>query len=373
MLTFTFSGVDGTMSDVETLTSGMVGKQIRLSFDDSWAGLTKTAVFCAGDTTRVVMDPGETVAIPAEVLAKPFLKLFVGVYGTDAEGTVVIPTILVEGPMIRYGADPIQDETAEELPVWQKLQNQIGDMTLLETEDTSDLVSAVNEVSGLIRSYAGLSKDAAQLLVDILTEANYKENQKDQLVELAHMLGVECALDTGNLLQYWDFLKGGETDLVSGIPLRAASNITYDSTGAHTTAANSYLTFPLQPEGESFEGKILEIKFGQMELVDTGSSIRLATGNIGTQPAITGLFYSASDCWTNNVSVTTDFTDLQLFSGKHLYARLADDKKGIQWYVEDQYICTSTTSYTPTHCSIGCSAGAAYPVTVEYIKIYPAS
>ena len=372
MLTFTFSGADGTMTDVETLTSGMVGKQVRLSFDDSWSGLSKTAVFCAGDTTRVVIDPDETVAIPAEVLARPFLKLFVGVYGTDAEGAVVIPTILVEGPMIRYGADPIEDETAEKLPVWQNLQNQIGDLALLETEDTSDLVAAINEVSGLIRSYAGFTKEAAQLLVEILTAANYEESQKDQIVELSHLLGVECSLDMGNLLLYWDFLKGGEDDLVSGIPLRAVSSITFDSTGAHTISANSYLTFPLQQEGDSFVGKVLEVKFGQMELVDTGSSIRLMTGNSGTQPAANGVYYSTKDCWTNNISTVTEFTDLQMFSGKHLYARLAEDEKGMQWYLEDQYICTSSTSYTPTHSSIGCSSGAAYPVTVEYIKIYPA-
>ena len=75
-------------------------------------------VFHAGDLNRVVTDAGGVVTVPARVLERPFCHLRVGVYGTDAAGTLVIPTIMAEGPMIQYGADPMEDETAKELPVW---------------------------------------------------------------------------------------------------------------------------------------------------------------------------------------------------------------------------------------------------------------
>ena len=161
MLTFSFTGVDGTMTECETLTSGMVGKQVQILFDSSWDNLSKTVVFRAADVNRVVIDPESSlVTIPEAVLARPFGKLFVGVCGTDESGTVVIPTVMAEGPMIRYGADPIEDETASQLPVWENLQNQIGDLTTLETTQAESLTDAVNE---LHRREARLESDTEQM------------------------------------------------------------------------------------------------------------------------------------------------------------------------------------------------------------------
>ena len=95
MLTFEFTGVDGRMTESETLTSGMVGKQVQLLFDSSWDNLSKTVVFRAADVNRVVINPESSlVTIPEAVLARPFGKLFVGVYGTDETGAVIIPTIM---------------------------------------------------------------------------------------------------------------------------------------------------------------------------------------------------------------------------------------------------------------------------------------
>ena len=161
MLTFSFTGVDGTMTECETLTSGMVGKQVQLLFDSSWDNLSKTVVFRAADVNRVVISPDSSlVIIPEAVLARPFGKLFVGVYGTDESGTVVIPTVMAEGPMIRYGADPTEDETASQLPVWENLQNQIGDLSTLETEQRESLTDAVND---LHRRETALKADVEQL------------------------------------------------------------------------------------------------------------------------------------------------------------------------------------------------------------------
>ena len=59
---------------------------------------------------------------------------------------------MAEGPFVELGANPYGDPVAVHLPVWQNLQNQIGDLSRLSTEAKDSLVSAVNEIAQ-IRSY----------------------------------------------------------------------------------------------------------------------------------------------------------------------------------------------------------------------------
>ena len=126
MLTFRFSKADGQMVERETLTSGMVGKEVKLEFSDDWNGLRKTVVFCADGVSRDVVDAGEVVAIPHEVLAEPRKYLYVGVYGVAADGRV-IPSVRIQGPYIHPGVDPAGDEGLEPtLPVWAQLQLEIA-------------------------------------------------------------------------------------------------------------------------------------------------------------------------------------------------------------------------------------------------------
>lgn len=109
------------------VTSGMVGATVEFAFDPEWDGLAKTAVFTAGAVTKDVVDIAEVVEIPHEVMAKPGLSIKVGVYGTNADGTVVIPTVY---GTITYtvlnGADPSGDPSADPtLPPWVDLRNRV--------------------------------------------------------------------------------------------------------------------------------------------------------------------------------------------------------------------------------------------------------
>lgn len=138
MLTFRFDGANGCMEETEVLTSGMVGKEVKLEFSSDWDGLTKTAVFMAGPVTRDVVGVSDVVTIPAEVLAAPMQQLYVGVYGVSEDGRVT-PTIRVAGPRIDAGADPSGDEgTDPELPVWAQLQVQIDDLKDTIAEENED-------------------------------------------------------------------------------------------------------------------------------------------------------------------------------------------------------------------------------------------
>ena len=127
MLTFRFNGADGEMVTSQTLTTGAVGQKIGFVFSEEWRDLRKTAVFCAGEVCRIVDNIDQETTIPAEVLMEPMEKLYVGIYGANKEGTIVIPTVMVMGPEIRSGADPELDPAlVPEHPVWKQVQNDIA-------------------------------------------------------------------------------------------------------------------------------------------------------------------------------------------------------------------------------------------------------
>ncbi len=374
MLTFQFSGAEGSMTESATLTSGMAGKEIQFLFDDSWENLAKTAVFSAGDTTRVVVDVASTVTIPKDVLTRPFVKLYVGVYGTDADGSVVIPTVMAEGPMIRYGADPIEDETAAELPVWQKLQNQIGNLSVLSTDDKSSLVSAANELLTRMEQLlgkVGLNPEAAQLLVGILSCGQYTSDQTENIDALADKLGVMTPEELSKLTLYWDFRGGSLTDQIAGLEAVTSQDVVLDAAGAHVATNASYIMFPAGLNGASLAGHTAEIKFGQMSLDETASIMRLCMVCTDEQPASAGLQWSIKDCWSTMTSVVTEFTDMNMFSGKTLTVKANDDGSQIDYYFEDQLIVSSTPGFVHSHLSIGTTVNGAFPLTVEYVRIYP--
>ena len=242
MLTFEFTGVEGRMTESEILTSGMVGKTVRILFDDSWTDLTKTAVFRTDSICRIVPWDGSVMTIPEDVLLQPFRRLYVGVCGTDAAGTLVIPTIMAEGPMIRYGADPTEDSTADDLPAWKKLRDLIGDPSLLETEAKDNLVAAINEIHAELRPSGGtgLSQAAAQLLIEILRHAVYETGQSANIDDLEEeLLGSETPDAPEKSLSYISVTYSGGSVPV-GTSVNALTGITV--TGHYSDGSTAPVT-----------------------------------------------------------------------------------------------------------------------------------
>lgn len=148
MLTFEFTGTRGIMTRDAPLTSGMVGRGVKFVFSPEWETLGKTAVFRAGDVTRDVVDPSGETVIPAKVLEQPLHRLYVGIYGANDRGDLVIPTVWAEGPMIEEGARPSGDPSTDtELPVWQQLLTMMGSLSDLTTDARENLVAAINEAA----------------------------------------------------------------------------------------------------------------------------------------------------------------------------------------------------------------------------------
>ena len=88
------------------IVAGTAGLPVEFTFDSTWDGLTKVAVFQAGHIrkNRPIID-NESV-VPVDVLLKPGHRLHIGVNGEAEDGTVALPTIWVNLGQIHAGATP---------------------------------------------------------------------------------------------------------------------------------------------------------------------------------------------------------------------------------------------------------------------------
>ena len=106
--------------------SGTGGLTVQLSFSPEWEALSKTAVFRANGRTMDCVRIQERATVPWELLKNPGCRLWVGVYGTNEDGTVQIPTAWADLGVIVPGADPSGDESAApSLPVWEQLSGEM--------------------------------------------------------------------------------------------------------------------------------------------------------------------------------------------------------------------------------------------------------
>ena len=141
------SGVRARAIIYRPIPVGMIGGTARFEYSDpQWDGLTKTVVFQAGDVTKDVLNPGELVVIPPEITRQVRRNVLVGVYGTDSQQNLVIPTLWATIGMVRDATSPSGDtSTDESLPVWAQIQGMIGNLEDLDTTAKNNLVAAVNE------------------------------------------------------------------------------------------------------------------------------------------------------------------------------------------------------------------------------------
>ena len=128
------------------IPQGIVGATISIEYTDpAWDGLQKTVVFRSA-VTKDVLDAGNEVVIPAEVVSRAGVNLYMGVYGVGADGRMVIPTIWKELGLVHGAAAPSGDASSDpSLPVWAQIQAMIGNLDDLNTVAKNNIVAAVNE------------------------------------------------------------------------------------------------------------------------------------------------------------------------------------------------------------------------------------
>lgn len=184
-------------SPPELLTAGMAkAVSVEFAFSSDWDGLTKTAVFTNGRATIDVLPAkwdGDTVTVPAEILAVAGRYARVGVYGTNASG-VVLPTVWATLGKVQPAAEPSGDPSTDPtLPVWAQLQEIIGDLADLTTKAKENLVAAINEAAKTGSGGAGS--------IDLRTADGYIQYSNDggatweNLIALADLKGPQG--DTG--------------------------------------------------------------------------------------------------------------------------------------------------------------------------------
>ena len=116
-----------TVTENEILTSGMINAKIQFEFSEDWtSNISKTAIFTAGDVTKVVLDSyweNNVCSIPQECLAKSDEILMVGIYGADNANVVAIPTVWATVGKIRKGYEGYEDVSTGTLPIWAQVQS----------------------------------------------------------------------------------------------------------------------------------------------------------------------------------------------------------------------------------------------------------
>ena len=121
--------------------------------------------------TKDVLDAGSEVVVPAEVVSRAGVNLYMGVYGVDAANNAVIPTIWTELGLVNGAAAPSGDTSSDpSLPVWAQIQASIGDLDDLDTDAKSSLVAAVNEA--LTKGGGEVDPADVQKIVDDYLKAN---------------------------------------------------------------------------------------------------------------------------------------------------------------------------------------------------------
>ena len=118
------TSINVTVSDVRAkaektgkLTVGMVGVPVCFSFDETWEGLKRIAVFRCGNVIRDrALLLSDSTTVPYEVLYKENERLWVGVEGRGENGELVIPTTWAEVGVVLDGANATGREGDEASP-----------------------------------------------------------------------------------------------------------------------------------------------------------------------------------------------------------------------------------------------------------------
>lgn len=224
-------GVRALPVSVKPIPRGIIGAKVQFEYaDPMWDGLSKTVVFRAGDVTKDVLNAGEVVDIPPEVVEEIDEILKVGVYG---EG---IPTLWADLGRIRDATDPSGDESTDpSLPVWEQLLLMVGDLKGLNTTAKESLVAAVNEVL----KKGGGTADPEEIR-EIVDEYLAENPPKVDLKGVVKSVNGETPDENGNVeIAIPD--SGGNADQIGLVEYHASNNL-YDPenlVGTHTINGSS--------------------------------------------------------------------------------------------------------------------------------------
>lgn len=228
-----------SVQETESLTSGSVSVyHCQFSFDHSWEGFFRSAVFRVGSMVRTVpLDEGDTCDIPWELLVREHIGLpvEVSVYGTKDE-TEILPTIWDKLGRIRGGSEPGEDAKEFSPGVYDRIVSLVkvySDKTKGDKGDKGDpgegdMVATVYDPDGAVASEGGISSYVggqigthnndtaahADIRAELATKTNpnllhnwYLENPVDQRCGYVFDTNTYPAINT--VSSSWETLKIG--------------------------------------------------------------------------------------------------------------------------------------------------------------------
>lgn len=177
-------GTSVVVSDLKTVTSGMVGATVGITYDDTWDGLNKQVVF----KTAFKTVNADGTAVPPELLRISGINLLAGVYGYTGDGSVAIPTVWASLGSIQSGADTEGDEAAKPTnPIWMDAVNTAKNAdgkaeAALESaasaerkaESAFDMASAASERAGAASVQASAATEQANAAATAASAASKK-------------------------------------------------------------------------------------------------------------------------------------------------------------------------------------------------------
>lgn len=118
MITFECDTRRAIATSDDAITTSSVGIPVTLDLADDYTDLAVTVCFKAGSVSADVVYTGAEVTVPSQCLTAAGIPLYVGVYGADANDSIVIPTIWANAGTIRAGATPSGYEPSDPEPSW---------------------------------------------------------------------------------------------------------------------------------------------------------------------------------------------------------------------------------------------------------------
>lgn len=164
----TIKGQSAALTDDDTLVQNSAKRyDVLFSFDESWAGFSKTVLFEAGEASIAVVLAEDRCFIPAECLKQGGVVLRVGVYGVKGEermATVWCRTsaILYSSGLGIGGSNPSDpDEPVMPEDLYKQIMAAIGDLGAAGFEGKT-LAEAIGEIKdGIADTATDAEVDAA--------------------------------------------------------------------------------------------------------------------------------------------------------------------------------------------------------------------
>ncbi len=177
----------------EALTEGQVNSvPVSFTFSSEWEGLLRIAVFTTGNITRcVILDDTNKCFVPPEVTSHAGDAVFVGVHGTQSDGTVVLPSTNARLEYVRESANPEKDTGSKSLSLWQQVLLELDNVSKIADESSAEIDDMHSEIENIYTKTETddkIKSDIASVIVQDVGEDATKVMSQKALTELLHVI-----------------------------------------------------------------------------------------------------------------------------------------------------------------------------------------